>query len=475
MTASKLVRLLLAPFMSLALMLGGCDGGGGSNDNSLTGTAATGAPLSGATVTVVGANGQTATATADANGAFTVAVTPLTFPAMVRAESGSTTLFSWANAANTTVNITPLTTSALVLTNLPDDLSAAFNAWQTHAGSLTQAALRAQQAIVNANLAAQLTAAGLTPQTYDFFSTAFTPNGSGIDGVMDALDFLFNFGGSGGFSGVVTINVAGTSTAVPFSVSIDTTGFNVGGVSGGGSGGGSNNLSALAGTHTLQCQAGSTGCAAGTSATLTISAAGLPTLNGITGSGTPVVANVQFGGQSVTSYTFISGANSVTVYVLNNAIVGGATSQGSTIATFGLPSNTGGGGGSGSATINFTASTPASGNGAMAVSGVSTSSDTLNGTPVTRVQVDGTVGGLPARVLVYFVTANGNVTNISYFWGSTLNDNIVFSAQSIPVGEAVVDLGTQTINIDTDLTDADGFVVVTPTKLSHISATINYP
>jgi hypothetical protein len=83
----------------------------------------------------------------------------------------------------------------------------------------------------------------------------------------------------------------------------------------------------------------------------------------------------------------------------------------------------------GSADIDVTAATPASGNTNISGAGVTvaTTFDTLNGTPVTRVQVDGTSGGNQRRVLVYFATTGGAVQAVSYFWGAAnVTENIVY-------------------------------------------------
>lgn len=219
----------------LLALVTGC----GSDDpyNKLSGTAATGAPMTGV-VTVVGANGVTATTTIGAGGVFNVETTALTFPAMVRADNGSgTVLFSWAASADTNVNITPLTTTALVLTGLSDDLAAVFGSWRTNAPLLSLPALRDAQKIVNANLQAQFTANNIPYQTYDFFNTVFSTNRAGIDAVLDGLNFQFTFNNDDCensdndrpcLDGVFGITVAGSGQRLLFNTNMSTAGVTVG-------------------------------------------------------------------------------------------------------------------------------------------------------------------------------------------------------------------------------------------------------
>lgn len=362
--ARKWWRALAPAWMALGLVA--C----GSGDGTVSGVAATGAPLAGATVVLQGANGQTVTVTADANGAYAAGVDGLTFPLMIRAQGGGTTLYSWAFDTGTS-NITPFTTMALIANPvLSDALDAVYAGWASSAAGMTSTAMTAAQAVVNANLQLQLNGAGLDYTTYDFLRSTFVANGSGFDAALDALHFTFNLA-----TGEFNISLNGTSTGVVFNFAISTTGITIGG-SGGGSGGG--------------------------------------------GSG---------GGSG------------------------------------------GGGTGGGSATVNFTGSTPSSGNGSMTVSSVT---KTVDGA-LTRITVTGTVGGATAELRVYFNTGGGHITNVSYWWGANVQDNIVFTPSVIPNGEAVHNATTKTINLDTALSNADGIIVVTPTKLAHVSATIVYP
>lgn len=225
-------------FIVVAAIISGCGGGGGGNTAAngapvtITGTAATGAPMAGATVTVVGANGISASTITNSDGSYSITVNGLTFPAMISASGSGVTQYSWALAAGV-ANITPLTTLALINNpSLSNNLADLFSDWARQAALMTSEQMLQAQAVVNANLQTQFTAAGVNFQSYDFLTSAFPAIGSGIDAVLDALDFSFNFN-----AGTFSITLNGTTTAVSFNPSISISGISIG--SGGGSGGGS--------------------------------------------------------------------------------------------------------------------------------------------------------------------------------------------------------------------------------------------
>ena len=90
---------------------------------TVTGTVAGGAALVGAAVTATGANGATATGVTGPGGSYTITGN-LTYPVILKAVSGATAYYSVATSAGT-INITPLTTLALVVnTALANNLDA---------------------------------------------------------------------------------------------------------------------------------------------------------------------------------------------------------------------------------------------------------------------------------------------------------------------------------------------------------------
>lgn len=107
---------------SVAVLLAGC-GSDSTTPNTpasnLTGTVATGAPVSGATITARCSNGSSYTTTSRPTGSYGLVVPAAGFPCAVRASgtglpAGTSALHSFAPAPGTT-NVTPLTDLALAL------------------------------------------------------------------------------------------------------------------------------------------------------------------------------------------------------------------------------------------------------------------------------------------------------------------------------------------------------------------------
>lgn len=182
------------------LLIAGCGGGGTSNvpgtATSISGTAATGAPVVGQVV-AIDANGTRFTATTSSAGAYTINVAGGTAPFIltVIGMSGgkAVTLNSVATAVGQTVNITPLTDLIVSTASgqpggaaLSDLCSSAVAADQTQC----KAALTA--AATPANLSAAVTAvtqmiAPLNGTNIDPLNGAFTANGTGMDALLDAI------------------------------------------------------------------------------------------------------------------------------------------------------------------------------------------------------------------------------------------------------------------------------------------------
>ncbi len=232
-----LARLLLA--LVVALGLSGClhdddDDGGASAPASATvsGTAATGAPLVGY-VYVTDKNGTEINVRVGGDGSYSADVTGMSPPFMIRAvpdDTAQPTQYAYASRANVRVNITPLTTLALFLASNQSDLAAMAANWSSRSGEITTTALDAAKAVVNANLLAQYQAQGLDGTTYDFFSAPFKADGSGFDALLDTVKVSIDMKGGG-----ITVTVNGAPHT--FDPNIDTSAIRLGG--GSGSGGGS--------------------------------------------------------------------------------------------------------------------------------------------------------------------------------------------------------------------------------------------
>lgn len=197
-------RSLLAS--AAVLVIAACGGGGGSgstgttappappsNQNlsppiaksSLSGLAATGAPVAGAAVAVQCASGATLNGSTDANGKWSLELSNQAFPCLVTVSGGTLpagqSLYSVAIDKDSALNVTPLTTliTAGAAGALPASLA-------SDAAALTAAskALEASLARVNASLAA----AGYDTLEGNPFVTAFKPQaGDAHDDLISSL------------------------------------------------------------------------------------------------------------------------------------------------------------------------------------------------------------------------------------------------------------------------------------------------
>ena len=190
-------------FVSAALVA--CGGGGGDNavvpaaqsasNTSISGVAATGQAMAGATITLLDANGVSATKTADAAGSYTFDVTNLTAPFVITAalQVGDTqlTLTSMlaekpAAGSTGTANVTPLTNAmaALLAPNGNPEELAATGVSKT---AITKAKLDDVAAKIRAAIENILKEAGLDPAKFDPVSTVFTANRQGADRVLELV------------------------------------------------------------------------------------------------------------------------------------------------------------------------------------------------------------------------------------------------------------------------------------------------
>jgi hypothetical protein len=190
--------------LSITVMLAACGGGGSTSTSStgtsstgagttavvLSGTAAAGLPLVG-TVTVKDSTGATKSVviTADALGAYSVDVTGMKAPLMLRAQgsAGGTEYVvhsALASAdASGTVNITPLTD--LIVSNVAGQLAKNYFNSGSFAG-LTASDLAAESSALKAKLLPVLSAMNVDA-SIDLMRTPFTPLSSALDKALDVI------------------------------------------------------------------------------------------------------------------------------------------------------------------------------------------------------------------------------------------------------------------------------------------------
>lgn len=195
---------------SLALFaLAGCGGGGGSSSSAGTsvtqvavqGTAAVGAPMAGASIMVIDSKGAMATATADANGKYSVSVTGMTAPLVILASDPNgvdatqvSVVASMGATSTITANATTLTTalSALLTSSgNPSDLASNNAAL----AAVTPASVAAAISSLKTALASILAANSVNAATFDPIGTPFTADHTGLDGVIDSIQVVSAPGG----------------------------------------------------------------------------------------------------------------------------------------------------------------------------------------------------------------------------------------------------------------------------------------
>lgn len=190
------MKLLFHFFLVLnAAFLASCGGGGGGGGSTppptqqiLSGTAAAGAPIIGHVV-VKDSAGVTRTAQIDAAGGYTVDVTGLTPPFLLRAEGvaggRSYVIHSAATNAdvNGTINITPLTD--LIVANIARQVAA--NYFDSgNFSTLSASELNTAEDALQQRLQAVLTDLGIAG-SIDLLRSAFSTDHTGLDAALDVL------------------------------------------------------------------------------------------------------------------------------------------------------------------------------------------------------------------------------------------------------------------------------------------------
>lgn len=239
---SRSARLLVGLTLALsAMLLVACGGGGDSPAVApaavtvqLKGVAATGAAIAHASVKAVNAKGVAATGVTGADGSFTVTINDAA-PYVLSVNDGAGK--QWVSYAPTagTVNITPLTTLALLDANAGKPLADLVNGWGTT--QLTQAAVAAAARKVNANFRAQIQGQGLNANTLNIFNQPFTANHTGLDAVLDNIRVSLNCSATACSQSITQPN---GQALISWNANISTTGIDISwtaAVGGGGTGG----------------------------------------------------------------------------------------------------------------------------------------------------------------------------------------------------------------------------------------------
>jgi hypothetical protein len=191
--------------------------------NNMSGTAATGSAIAGATVTLVDSKGTQVSAQTDSSGRYSLSTSALTAPFLVkvvtaRASSNGyaagTTFYSVSDQATpSAINITPLTD--LIIRNWyaaqssPVSISTAFSSPASNPPP-SVAEVQLIQAVVLDIVQPVLQQTGINPVGLDLISGSFTANGQGVDAALDQIKpIAYN---NSGTAASLTINTSSTTT-----------------------------------------------------------------------------------------------------------------------------------------------------------------------------------------------------------------------------------------------------------------------
>lgn len=206
--------------MALAMTLVAC-GGDDADSTALSGVVAEGAAWANVTVTVYDKTGKSASATTNADGAYSLDASALTAPLLIVATDGSKQLLSLIpekTGASVTGNVNELTDwiTSEVAIGLGKkgalDLLAQKSAAGVTAGAINAKVTVLRQAILDA-----LTAAGISdPESFNPISTAMKADGSGIDWLLDLITLTRTDGKT-----ILTSNGAAISDTATMSIPVD--------------------------------------------------------------------------------------------------------------------------------------------------------------------------------------------------------------------------------------------------------------
>lgn len=220
----------------LIIPLASCGGGGGGSaasitpPNTVSGVAATGAPLVNALITLQDSLGNKITTTTDTSGNYSLNTSTLT-PPFVLLASGSigdaqTALVSVlpsgsSYSASTTVNINPLTHAIASNLSSNNDPLSLVNNLSANISNITSKNVSSATSYLNQSLSSIAVAAGASG-TFNPISDSFTANGSGLDKLLDNITNTTQPGtGSVIFvkDGATVDDMAGSNTAPSISTS----------------------------------------------------------------------------------------------------------------------------------------------------------------------------------------------------------------------------------------------------------------
>lgn len=209
--------------VSVGCFLLACSGGGASTASpTLTGTAAVGDPLINAAITVKDRNGLQVTGTTGADGKYSINLSTLTAPFLLKVTAvGNPDMYSVGSQAGI-VNLTPL--SDMVVRSYYRvrglDVGAVFAL--SHPDPIpTTDEVALLVTLIKDLIARSLAANGVDPDGYNFITTAFNANGTGVDAVLASSTVSDD-----GTTMTLTVSSGGTTQTSLVTVNTDTSQVN---------------------------------------------------------------------------------------------------------------------------------------------------------------------------------------------------------------------------------------------------------
>ena len=173
-----------------------------ANNTSVSGTAATGAPIIGR-VCVSSIQGESSCVQIETDGHYSIDTSGMDGPLILAAIPDNPTYptqYSWSLENDGIANITAFTTLALAMVGDYGNLPNWAEAWSTYHKRIDPDKLQQAITSIQALFGGILEAVGVRPDV-DFFKDAFAANGEGLDAFYDLFDVAFDWG-----AGTVTFN-----------------------------------------------------------------------------------------------------------------------------------------------------------------------------------------------------------------------------------------------------------------------------
>lgn len=194
MKLKQFIVALVVGVFSLAALTG-CGGGGGDTvPTTVSGVAATGAPIANATVTLMDSRGNIATSSTDANGNYSLNVANHFYPFAIKVDwnDGSAhTLYSFARIPGNTANINPMTNAAVLNASGASDLTSFADSYFNSAdrSALTQVAVNVNLALSNIQTKLDALLTRFAATSTNPFSVNYTIGTLGLDKLFDLVAF----------------------------------------------------------------------------------------------------------------------------------------------------------------------------------------------------------------------------------------------------------------------------------------------